>query len=75
MRCRRCPRNCKRRATVHQCHWGLEPWEGRTDALTREPGDLPRHITSPGGVSGAGRLSAVGYLRAAVRAHPLRPRH
>jgi hypothetical protein len=46
-----------------------EPWEGRTGALTREPGDLPRHITSPGGVSGEGRPNAVGADRAAVRAH------
>jgi hypothetical protein len=22
--CRRCPRNCKRRAEVHGCHWGRE---------------------------------------------------
>lgn len=38
------------------CHWrpGFMPWrrEGRTEATTREPGDLPRHITSSGGVSG-----------------------
>lgn len=38
------------------CHWrpGFMPWrrEGRTEVTTREPGDLPRHITSSGGVSG-----------------------
>ena len=40
--CRGCPRNCKRRACDHQCHWELCAFLGRwSEAMTREPGDLP----------------------------------
>ena len=42
MRCRRCPRNCKRRAAVHHVTGATRLREGRTAATTREPGDLPR---------------------------------
>jgi hypothetical protein len=39
-RFRSCPRNCKRRAKDHECHWGQYPWEGGPKAVTREPGNL-----------------------------------
>lgn len=46
---RGCPRNCERLAIVEKCHWRSR-WEGWTKATTREPGDLPRQMTSTGGV-------------------------
>ena len=48
---RGCPRNCERRALLHQCHWPRRGREGGARATTREPGDLP----TPSPIRGAGR--------------------
>ena len=46
VRLRRCSRNCKRRAEIHE-PLGGDPWEGGSKALTRESGDLPSHASCP----------------------------
>jgi hypothetical protein len=63
------PPHCKRRVAVDEDHWG-SPWEGQTVAVIREPGDLPRHITSPGGVPGWSHARRYGWSPCDVRAHP-----
>ena len=52
VRRRRCPRNCERRAEGPSGVTGVRPGKAGPEAVTREPGDLPRQITSSGGVSG-----------------------
>jgi hypothetical protein len=43
-RCRGCPRNCERRASLH-LPLELSLREGRGEARTRKPGDLPAAST------------------------------
>jgi hypothetical protein len=56
---RGCPRNCKRRAARHRCHWRfVEPLGRRRKATTREPGDLPSPWSNAGASDGVCRREA-----------------
>ena len=58
---RGCPRNCKRRALAEN-HWGV-PGKAASEAMTREPGDLPSAVVTREDVGrGVQTLGFIGRL-------------